>query len=229
MEEAGITKTVALGRNAPALNPNQNGYIPNDHIYDLMKKYPDKILGVAGIDLTNKVHNALDETERCVKLGFKGVHIEPGRSLNAYYNDERIFPLYERCIQLDVPIFLMSGPMAGRTLDFTKPIHVQDVANRFPDLKIIVGHGCWPYVTEIVGVCFRCENIYLAPDTYLFMPGADPYVQAANTFLQDRFLFGTVYPGRPLKQTVEDFKALPLNPISMEKVAYKNAKKLLKL
>jgi len=230
MEDAGIIQVVALGRNARALRPKQNGFIPNDHIYDLMQKYPDKIIGVAGIDLTNEVHNALEETERCVKkLGFKGVHIEPARSLNGYPNDERIFPLYEKCIELDIPVVLMTGMLAGPNIEYTNPVYIEDVAGKFPKLKIVAGHGCWPWVTQIICVALKCKNVYICPDAYMFMPGADQYVQAANTFLQNQFLFGTAYPYRPLKQTVEDFKALPINPLVMEKIMYKNAKKLLKI
>lgn len=229
MEEAGITQAVTIGRNAKALNPKQNGFIPNDHIYNLMQKYPSKIIGVAGIDLANEVHNALEETERCVRLGFKAIHIEPGRSLVGYPNDKRIFPLYEKCIELDIPVVLMSGPLAGPNLEYANPVHIEDVSVKFPNLKVVAGHGCWPWVTQIIGVCFKCGNVYICPDSFFFMPGADQYVQAANTFLQDRFLFGTAYPYRPLRQTVEDFKTLAINPSAMEKIAYKNTKKLLKL
>jgi len=229
MEEAGISKAVVINRNAKAFHPKQNGFIPNDHIHDLMKMHPDKIVGVAGIDLANEVHDPIEETQRCFDLGFKSVHIEPGRSLTAFNNDERIFPLYEKCIELDIPIVLMTGPLAGPNQEYTNPRYIEEVALRYRELKIVCGHGCWPFVTQILGVCFRCPNVYIIPDAYLYMPGADQYVQAANTFLKDRILFGTAYPYRPLQQTVEDFKALDLEPYAMEKVAAKNARKVFKL
>jgi predicted TIM-barrel fold metal-dependent hydrolase len=61
------------------------------------------------------------------------------------------------------------------------------------------------------------------------MPGAEEYVRAADTYLQDQFLFGTAYPYRPLQQTAEEFLALNINPAAMEKIVYRNTAKLLKL
>ena len=229
MAAANIVRTVALGRNAKALNPKQNGFIPNDHIHGLMKEYPGKVIGCAGIDLTDTVHNAIEETERCIKLGFKAIHIEPARSLDAMPNDSRIFPLYERCVELDIPVVLMTGPLAGPTIEYSNPVYIDDLAGKFPKLKIVAGHGCWPWVTQILGVAFKHRNVYVCPDVYMFMPGADQYIQAANTYLQDQFLFGTAYPYRPLEQTAQDFLAFPINPEAMKKIVYSNIVKLLKL
>ena len=133
-----------MGRNAKALNPKQNGFISNDHIYGLMSQHPDHIVGCAGIDLTNTVHDSIEETERCAKLGFRAIHIEPARSFDAMPNDARIFPLYERCVELDLPVVIMTGPLAGPTIEYTNPVYIDDVARRFPKLKIVAGHGCWP-------------------------------------------------------------------------------------
>lgn len=229
MAAANIISTVALGRNAKALNPKQNGFIPNDHIHDLMRKYPGKVIGCAGIDLTNTVHDALAETERCVHLGFKAIHIEPARSLDAMPNDPRIFSLYEKCIQLDIPVVMMTGPLAGPTIEYSNPVYIDDLARRFPALKIVAGHGCWPWVTQILGVAFKHRNVFLCPDVYMFMPGADEYIRAADTYLQDQFLFGTAYPYRPLAQTAQEFLALPIRSEAMEKIVYTNIVKLLKL
>ncbi len=229
MAAANIVATVALGRNAKALNPKQNGFIPNDHIHALMRAYPGRVIGCAGIDLANVVHDALDETRRCVELGFRAIHIEPARSLDAMPNDPRIFPLYELCIALDLPVVLMTGPLAGPTIEYTNPVYVDDVARRFPALKIVAGHGCWPWVTQMLGVAFKHRNVYLCPDVYMFMPGADQYIQAAATYLQDQLLFGTAYPYRPLVQTAQEFLEFPIDAAVMEKLVYGNAAKLLKL
>ena len=133
------------------------------------------------------MHKALEETERCIHLGFKGIHIESGRSLDGYPNDKRVFPPYEKCMELDIPVFLMTGPVAGPNLEYTNPVYIEDVAGKFPTLKIIAGHGCWLWVPHIIGVASKCRNVYICPDSYFFMPGADQYVQAANTFCKTNF------------------------------------------
>ena len=52
---------------------------------------------------------------------------------------------------------------------------------------------------------------------------------AANTFLQDRFVFGTAYPFIGFREGVEGFKALPFKPEVLPKLLYQNAIRALKL
>ena len=52
------------------------------------------------------------------------------------------------------------------------------------------------------------------------------YVDAANGYLQDRFLFGTAYPALPLKATVDRFLALPFQDAVRPKLLHENAQRL---
>lgn len=232
MDEAGITQTVCTGRAIP-LPPSSpaKGVIPNSHLHDLVTQHPDRCIAVGGIDPAGDFHDPVAEIEKCVKeYGCKGVQIEPGRSSWAcYYDDRRLYPLYEKCVELGVPMFLMSGPMAGPDLTHTHPARAQRVATDFPTLQIVMAHGCWPLVEEVVGVAFRHDNIHVSPDMYAWGPGHEHYVQAANSFMRDRFLFGTAYPAARLKESVERFLALGLRDDVLELALFKNAQQLLKL
>lgn len=234
MDEAGINIGVALGRNSPEMMVGRRkfpaGIIPNQHVLDLQTKYPDRIVGFAGIDVSNKLHDALEEIDVYVRRGgLKGVFIEPQRALRGHPDDQRIFPIYERCLELGVPVSIMTGPFAGADISFTDPAHIDAVATQFPDLKIVCGHGCWPYVNEVIAVAFKHPNVYVSPDVYHFTPGADAYVEAGNGFMQDQLMFGTAYPVRPLAQTVTDFRKLPWKDSVLEKILYGNAAKVLGL
>lgn len=231
MEEAEIDYTVALGQNRPEMRVGETRFpssiVSNSHIHDLQTRYPNKIIGVAGIDVTNTIHDAMSEIDEFVsEKGLRGVFIEPQRSmLNP--DDPGIFPIYERCIELDVAVTIMTGPFAGPDLSFSKPASIDSVATRYPALKIIAAHGCWPFVTEILAVAFRHENVFVCPDTYHFVAGSQPYIEAANGFMADQLLFATAYPARRLKQTVDDFKGLGLDPAPLKKALGENARRLL--
>ena len=82
-------------------------------------------------------------------------------------------------------------------------------------------------MTEILAVALRHENVYVCPDTYHFLPGSQPYIDAANGFMSDQLIFATAYPARPLVQTVEDFKGLGLEPEPLAKALGGNARRLL--
>jgi hypothetical protein len=101
------------------------------------------------------------------------------------------------------------------------------VAAAFPKLRIVAYHGYWPNVQQLVGVAFRHENVFLVPDMYLFLPGSEVVVQAANGFLGEQLLFGSSYPFRPIGQSVEDAQRLGFKDAVLEKFFAGNARRVL--
>ena len=233
MDEAGVTVAVVLGRNSPAVFMGKQfneARIPNEHLKELQEGHSDRIIGFAGIDVSGKSHDPVAETKRCIQeLRLKGIFIEPGRSLDTSPADPRLWPIYETCLDLDIPVNIMSGPYAGRDINSTHPLYFDQVATRYPDLRIVVGHGAWPWVDEMIGVAFKHVNLFVSPDMYLFTPGASRYVEAANSVLKSQMLFASCYPLRPLKQTVEECKHLGLTDDALEHFMYKNAASLLRM
>ena len=63
--------------------------------------------------------------------------------------------------------------------------------------------------------------------SYVFLPGSRAYIDAVNSFLAEQFLFGTSFPFRPMKQTVDDFLALGVAEAALPKVLFDNAARLL--
>jgi predicted TIM-barrel fold metal-dependent hydrolase len=80
-----------------------------------------------------------------------------------------------------------------------------------------------------VGLAFRYENVHLVPDMYIFQPGRQSYVDAANSFLSEQLLFGSSYPFRPIRQSVDDFLQLGFKESILDKLLYGNAARLFKL
>ena len=233
MDESGIDIGVVLGRNSPAVfmgKPFKEAYIPNEHIAELQAKYPKRLIGFGGIDASNTKHDAVEETVRCIeKLGLKGIFVEPGRQLLSHPADERLNPLYEACVGLNIPVVIMSGPYAGTDIGVSHPTQIDQLATRYPALKIILGHGAWPWVEGTLGVAFKHSNVFISPDIYFFAPGGADYVNAMSGALQDQFLFATAFPLRPLGQTVEDCRNFHLPADVAEKFFHRNASRLLGL
>jgi predicted TIM-barrel fold metal-dependent hydrolase len=226
MDEAGVQVGVVPGRISPVL-----GTIEADDIAAIVARRPDRLMGYAGIDPVNrrKATGAIDDA---VKMGMKGVVIEPGLSSNPMHlDDARMYPLYSHCEDLKLPVLFMAGGNAGPDVTYTSPEHIDRVARDFPDLKIISGHGNWPWAAQIIHVCYRRPNIWLSPDMYIFggMPGAQDYVNAANGFMAERFLFATAYPLLPFKDGVDAFLKFPLKESVIDRVLYRNAADLLGL
>jgi len=233
MDEAGITWGVVMGRqSAPP-----HGSVPNDEIAAAVHAHPNKFVGFAGIDLQD-IEAGVREIERMAKVaGFCGISIEPGAGITPMYSDDRkLYPLYERCQELELPISItISGylaAMVGHSLAYGSPTPVFQVARDFPRLRIVVSHGAWPNVLPMLEVAFIRDNVYVSPDLYLNgtnTPGAAEYVKAAHFYLGERLLFGTAYPSRPLKESVEAFRQWDWAPGLQQKILYENAARLLKL
>lgn len=194
--DAGVDRAVVVGRSTRA------AAVPNDHVAALQRRYPDRVVGAAGIDVAGDLHDPVDELRRCVgELGLRVAAIDPGCAFGRrphlggmYADDARIFRFYEAASELGVPVVLMTGPFAGADISYSRPEPIDVVATEFPTLPIIAGHGCYPYVTEAICVAYKHPNVYLAPDAYLFCPGGEQYVQAASTLLRDQVCFATAYP-----------------------------------
>src|ERR1043166_10205829 len=233
MQEAGIDKAVVQGRNSPEVFMGRKfnaAFIRNERIAELQDKYPGRFIGLAGIDPSNTAHDAVKETERAIRsLGLQGIFLEPGRALNALPDDERLNPIYEKCLELNVPVNVMSGPYAGPDISASDPLAIDRLATRYPDLKIILGHGSYPYIQMVLGVAFTHPNVYVSPDMYIFAPGGAAYVEAANSTLSEQILFGSAYPLRPLVQTVEDTRQLGFGDETLKLYFSGNAERLFDL
>ena len=128
----------------------------NDEIAGVVAKYPENFIGMATLPLQD-IGEAVDELERSVKsLGLRGVELfsnVAGRTLD----DETFWPLYEKMMQLDIPILihptkpLMSSVMTdyglvgvvGFLFDTTLAILRMILAGIFekkPQLKVILPH-----------------------------------------------------------------------------------------
>lgn len=235
---AGITTAVSVSGNNPGARIGRRQFpdrtTPNDLLADVQRQYPGRFVGVAGIDTGNVFHNALHEIERSVlQLGLKAVFIEPGRSPGCLLTDERLYPIYEKCSQLGVPIIPQtSGPFGGKTIDYAHPKYIDQIAADFPDLHIICGHGCYPYVREAIVVACRNANVWMSPDLYLFGLGGDEWVQAVNSNhlgFADRFIFGSGYPSTNISAYLAKFRDLSWNENTLERILFRNALKALKL
>lgn len=224
VRDAGLAKAVVVGRHTPSQ------HLPNDTIHKIVRGH-DALLGIAGVDpALQGTQAALSEIERAIKeLGLSGVGIEPGFGAPPRHPDEALYwPVYELARSLGVPVFLMSGPTTPDPR-FNDPAGLAKVAQAFPDLPLVVYHGYWPNVQAAIGLAFRHENVHLVPDMYLFQPGKDAYVQAANQFLAAQLLFGSSYPFRPIGQSIDDFATLGFKDEVLDGLFYGNAARLFKL
>lgn len=225
MDEAGVTCGVVMGRYSGLY-----GTVSNEDVAYIVNTWPGRFVGVGAVDPSNR-RQAIRQIDEALAMGLKGINLEPGSYPEAMYaDDRRLYPIYAYCEDRGIPVSVMAGGSAGPDLSYTDPIHIDRVAGDFPDLRIAITHGAWPWVHQILHVAFRRPNVYLSPDQYLCgMPGSDDYLRAANGFLSDRFLYASSYPFIGVKRYRDWFGTLPIDPAVLPKLMYANAARFLGL
>jgi uncharacterized protein len=222
MDDSGIMVAVMVARSVPGVR------VTNAALAQVAQHAPDRLIGIGSVDPIELGYSgALEQGRQAIReLGLRGLNFDAGFYKTPLKADDRLLmPLYQLCDDLSVPAFIMSGPTTP-DLSFNDPLAVDNVAKTFPKLKIICCHGFYPNVQGMIQVAFRNENVFVSPDMYTFLPHGDLYIQAANHFMKDQFLFGSSYPFRPMKQGVEDFCALGLSPEALDAALYRNASRV---
>jgi predicted TIM-barrel fold metal-dependent hydrolase len=225
MDQAGDTCGVVMGRYSGLY-----GSVSNSDVAEIVRSWPGRFVGVGSIDPVER-KRAIAQIDEAIALGLKGINLEPGAYPQPLYSDDRrLYPIYAYCEDRNIPVTIMAGGSAGPDLSYTDPVHVDRVAADFPQLRIAITHGAWPWVNEILHVAFRRPNVYLSPDQYLCnMPGMDDYIRAANGFLADRFLYASSYPFIGVQRYAEWFRRLPIEPELLPQLMYSNAARFLGL
>jgi len=114
-------------------------------------------------------------------------------------------------------------------IDHVAPRYIDFVARDFPELTIIISHGGYPWVNEMIIVAQRNANVYLELSEYEAFPMSEAYVQAINTIIGDKTLYASAHPFVDFREAIKGYEKMPLNPEAREKVMWKNAARILGL
>lgn len=202
----------------------------NDVVAEMVAQFPDRFCGVAAVNLEKPVE-AVRELERAVKeLGFKALRVVPWLWQRPP-NDKFYFPLYVKCIELDIPFCTQvghTGPLMPSETGRPVP-YLDEVALVFPELKIVAGHIGFPWTDEMIGVAWKHENVFI--DTSAYLPRYYPpqLLHYLKTYGQDKVLFGTNFPQLPLEKCVEQVQELGLPEAVQAKFLFQNAQRVFKL
>jgi predicted TIM-barrel fold metal-dependent hydrolase len=160
-------------------------------------------------------------------------------------NDPACFPLFELAQRYDIPVFFHTGlggpnPQEGFAPKFrislSDPVLLEDVAVRFPKLKIVIAHMGWPFYDHALYMLFAYENVYLDTAIVNWILGKQLFnrtlEEAVDTVGSDRILFGTdqmVWP-QMITPAVESIRDAPfLSDQDKRNILGENARRLLKI
>jgi predicted TIM-barrel fold metal-dependent hydrolase len=110
--------------------PREGPLIANDEVAGWVTQHPERLAGLAAVNL-DKPMDAVRELRRCITgLGFKGLRVVP-RLWDAALADRRYYPLYAACVELGVPFCTQVG--------HTGPLRPSETGRPIPYLAIASG------------------------------------------------------------------------------------------
>jgi uncharacterized protein len=190
LDAAGVSKALICAWHGP-----QGALIDNDEVAGFVAEDPERLVGVASVDIRKPVA-AIKELRRCVsELGFKALRLLPW-IWNRPPNDPLYYPLYATCVELGIPFCLQvghTGPLCpsepGRPIPY-----LDQVALDFPELTIVGGHIGYPWTAEMIALATKYPHVYI--DTSAYKPSR--YPPELVTFMKgpgkNKVLFGSNYP-----------------------------------
>jgi hypothetical protein len=144
--------------------------------------------------------------------------------------DPCYYPLYAKCIELDVAFQTQVGHTGPLFPSETgRPIYIDQVALDFPELRIICGHIGWPWTEEMIAVAWKHANVYI--DTSAHVPKHYPpeFVHFMKSFGKKKVLFATDYPLLPFDRVLGELDALGLSDEVRQLFLRDNARRALKI
>jgi predicted TIM-barrel fold metal-dependent hydrolase len=233
MNEAGIERTLMAAARMGSLRMHGSVHLPYERVHAICREYPDRFSGLAGIDPSMGMRQ-LYELEQAVKeLGFVGAHYYP-HWFDTPPDHPHMFPIYAKCIELDIPIMMQLGHSLIYSKDIRlpsvgRPISVDRVAIHFPELRLIGMHLGVPWTQEMISMAWKHENVFIGGDAYAPKHWPPEIVHYANSYGQDKFMFGTDWPVIDPVRAVRDVRALKLRPEPLRKIMRDNALRVFKL
>jgi uncharacterized protein len=185
-------------------------WVDDQYVANYVARQPDRLLGFLSVDPTQPGWE--DELHRGHReLGLVGIKLLPMYA-GFFPHDERLDPLWRYASDHGLPVLLHTGTTFVRQapLECTLPRHLDPVAIRFPEVKIVMAHLGHPYEGECVAVIRKHPNVYADISALHYRP-----VQLYHSLMLvqeygvwHKVLFGTDYPFTTVSATIDGVRRL---------------------
>lgn len=178
MAFAKIDKLVLL----PEDSSTKDGIVAlsNEDIATLVRLDPQRFIGFATVDPNRP--DALDVLEYAFDtLKLQGLKLHPAKQ-QFFPDDPKMFSIYEMCQKRNLPITFHCGMswQPNTYLRYCHPFQFEEVAVRFPELRINLAHFGFPWTMETAAIILKYPNVYA--DT------AGCYMDCPEQFFEQIFL-----------------------------------------
>jgi len=221
MDQMGVEKSVLMTNMAN----------PSKRVLSFVDERPDRFaIGLGG-------HNLLRPMENLRTLqSFVDDHpvaytvVGPSFWGDGMYppSDAVYYPLYTKCCELDLPLFLNTGlpgpPIPG---EVQNPIHLDRVCVRFPELRLAMMHGADPWWDVAIRLMIKYQNLRLVTSAWAPRHLPESLLHFMRTRGKSRVMFASDSPVLSISRCVKEASELDLPPEVLDAYLYENAQDFL--
>tara|TARA_B100000287_G_scaffold403348_1_gene425106 strand:- start:1649 stop:2521 length:873 start_codon:yes stop_codon:yes gene_type:complete len=214
MDAAGIELAFLVAAKSGRVGLPGCYHMPAEVVSRAVDKYPNRFLGLIGIDPYTGMEGVRALEDAVKNMGFIGAHLYP-HWFELAPNHAKYYPFYSKCIELDIPIQMQVGQSLiyskqQRCRSVGRPIYLDDVACDLPELKLIGSHVGIPWHDEMIAMSWKHENVFISTDAHSPKYWPDSVVRYINSYGQDKVIFGSDFPVLRFQRTVEEIDQLDL-------------------
>lgn len=192
----------------------------NERVLRAIRKWPELYVGFVYV---NPKHGevALEMIDESVEQGFEGIKLWT----SCYADDPAVYPIAEKAIELDLPVLQHAWmKWTGNIPTESEPRHVAKLAERYPELKLVMAHigGDWEYGIKAVR---HCPNVSI--DTSGSIAHTGMLRMCIRELGAERVVWGTDMPGADLLYTLAKIDTAPITEAQKTKMLSTNAQRLL--
>jgi predicted TIM-barrel fold metal-dependent hydrolase len=197
-----------------------------------VRLHPDRFVPSISIDPNKGVTAVRSITEAYETWGIRAVGMFPaGMFPQVPINDKKMYPVYARCAELGIAVFVCAGIPGPRVPFACQHVElIDEVCFDFPELTFVTRHGCEPWTDLAVKLMLKWPNLYYS--TSAFAPRYYPkaIVDYANTRGADKVIYAGYFPmGLSLERIMGELPAVGFKDEVWPKFLRGNAARVLGL
>ncbi len=180
-------------------------WVDDQYVADYVAAHPETLVGFLSVDPTQEGWEE-ELREGHEKLGLRGIKL---LSMYAGFrpDDSLLEPLWSYAQTHRLPVLLHTGTtfVAQAPLECTLPRHLDSVAIRFPEVKIILAHLGHPYEGECIAVIRKHPHVHADISALHYRPFQlyHSLMLVQEYGVWDKVLFGTDYPFTTVNSTID--------------------------
>jgi len=195
---------------------------------------------VSGISYLHYNHWDIREIGEYLQSGLiKGLKFYPGYE-PFYPNESRLKVWFEMAMEYDVPVMFHSGDTYAPRgkVKYSHPLHIDDLAVDYPDLKIVICHVGNPWIKDCMEMVYKNENVYADISGLVLGDFSEKFERYIKTDIEEMItyagdpsylLYGTDWPIANMRSYLKFMDQLDLADDKKELILWKNAADLFKI